>query len=191
MKREDIWIPTYSGRRFHLCDPQPEEICIEDIAHHLGNICRWTGAVREHWSVAQHCVLVARYLKHSGYSANVCLAGLLHDAPEAYVNDSSRAMKRLIPELERIEENIRLAVFAHFHIELDDPDWQAVMDVDNFLQTSEKIALLERHTVWPEDRCVPMTFRIVPWKPEQASREYLELFTILNRKQNDEMSQVS
>jgi 5'-deoxynucleotidase YfbR-like HD superfamily hydrolase len=41
------WIQTYSGKRFFPLDPRPEDVCIEDIAHALSLLCRWTGHVKE------------------------------------------------------------------------------------------------------------------------------------------------
>ena len=58
--RDDkTWIQTYTGRAFDLLDPRPEQIDPLDIAHALSQICRFTGHVREFYSVAQHSVLVA------------------------------------------------------------------------------------------------------------------------------------
>src|SRR5690606_23156115 len=37
------WIQTYTGRRFYVTAPRPEDVCIEDVAHALSNICRFTG----------------------------------------------------------------------------------------------------------------------------------------------------
>jgi hypothetical protein len=40
------WIQTAHGRVFDLGNPRPEDIHVDDIAHHLANICRYTGACR-------------------------------------------------------------------------------------------------------------------------------------------------
>jgi len=84
-------IVTYTGKPFDLLDPQPEMVCIEDIAHALAHICRYTGHVREFYSVAQHCVLMT----------NADLPGdplqrLLHDSAEAYIGDIARPWKQLL-----------------------------------------------------------------------------------------------
>jgi uncharacterized protein len=41
------WFQTFTGRAFFPLNPRPEDVVLEDIAHHLANICRFGGAVRE------------------------------------------------------------------------------------------------------------------------------------------------
>jgi len=57
------WIQVHSGRQFWPLDPRAEEIDIGDIAHALSLVCRFTGHVKEFYSVAQHSVLVALTVK--------------------------------------------------------------------------------------------------------------------------------
>lgn len=85
------WIQTVSGKRFYLLDPRPEMICLEDIAHALGQLCRFTGHTRQFLSVAEHSVTVSHLLKPFGPAAE--LAGLLHDAAEAYIGDVNNPLK--------------------------------------------------------------------------------------------------
>lgn len=47
------WMQTYSGRQYCPLDPRAEEVDDEDIAHHLGMICRYCGACRRFYSVAE------------------------------------------------------------------------------------------------------------------------------------------
>ena len=89
MRDTRSWIPTFTGKRFWPLDPNMGDVDIRDIAHHLSNICRFTGAVRQHYSVAQHSVLVSKNTPQQD-----ALWGLLHDATEAYMNDMSRPLKR-------------------------------------------------------------------------------------------------
>lgn len=113
-------IQTYSGNPFHLLNPRPEEVSLTDIAHALSLQCRYNGHIPAHYSVAEHSVVVSRLLKEAGESPEVQLAGLLHDAAEAYVGDMVRPMK-LIPEVGAqfgmIEDAVSLAIFIHFGIE--------------------------------------------------------------------------
>lgn len=82
------WIQTFSGRKFSLVDPQPEDVCIEDVIAALTNICRFNGHCREFYSVAQHCLEVANEV-----SVPFRYEALLHDAPEAYYGDITRPQK--------------------------------------------------------------------------------------------------
>lgn len=87
------WITTHSGRQVELCDPQPDQICIEDIAHALSLLCRFTGHVSTFYSVPQHSVLVSR-----ACPPHLRLQGLLHDAQECYVGDWSTPLKASLSE---------------------------------------------------------------------------------------------
>src|SRR6266699_2569616 len=80
------WQRMLSGRRLDLLDPSPLDIEIEDIAHGLARVARWNGQTcgAHIFSVAQHCVLVERFvheLKPRG-ARTLRLAALLHDAAE-------------------------------------------------------------------------------------------------------------
>lgn len=83
------WILTYTGRQFFLHDPKPEDVCIEDIAHALSMLCRFTGHCSRFYSVAEHSLLVTQNVQKKFRPW-----ALLHDAAEAYVNDLARPLKR-------------------------------------------------------------------------------------------------
>ena len=78
------WIQTCSGRRFSFRQTDPNSISVEDIAHALGNLCRFTGHSRRFYSVAEHSVFVSYLL-----DPPLDLWGHTHDAAEIYVNDLS------------------------------------------------------------------------------------------------------
>lgn len=83
-------ITTFTKRKVNPLALRAEDICIEDIAHHLATTNRWVGAVREPINVALHSVHVSRLLQGTGWE----LEGLLHDSQEAYLGDMSRWVKR-------------------------------------------------------------------------------------------------
>lgn len=84
-------IRTFTGRYVNPLDLKIDDIAIEDIAHHLAGINRYTGATPIPFNVAQHSVLVAQLLAHEG--PRLQLAALLHDASEAYLNDIASPVK--------------------------------------------------------------------------------------------------
>lgn len=95
---------TFTGQMFDFRDPDPSKVRVADLAHHLAYTNRFGGAAHHYYSVASHCVYVSRRLADEGYSPAVQLAGLLHDASEAYLGDVTSGLKRLLPEYRRIEE---------------------------------------------------------------------------------------
>lgn len=83
-------ITTYTGRKVNPLDLRVEDICVEDIAHHLACINRWVGATREPINVAHHSVYVSYLVEGTGWEREA----LFHDATEAYLGDVSRWVKR-------------------------------------------------------------------------------------------------
>lgn len=91
--RDAHFIVTATGRRFWPLDPRPEDVDLDDIAHHLGHLCRWTGSTREFYSVAEHSVCVGDLVEERGGTAVEVAWGYLHDAGEAYLCDIARPVK--------------------------------------------------------------------------------------------------
>lgn len=103
------WIQTFTGRPYWPHDPRPEDVCIEDVAHALSQLCRYTGHTRRFYSVAEHSVHVSRLVP-----PDLALQGLLHDAHEAYVNDVATPMKRGLPDYRQVEDLNQAVVLRHF-----------------------------------------------------------------------------
>lgn len=87
------WILTQSATQVDILKPQAKQIRIDDICHGLAHVCRFNGQTRHHYSVAQHCLIVADIVPQEHK-----LAGLLHDATEAYLADVARPIKLLMIE---------------------------------------------------------------------------------------------
>ncbi|MEN9628609.1 MAG: hypothetical protein RJA10_1836 [Pseudomonadota bacterium] len=102
-------IQTAAGRYFDLLRPGDNDFGIEEIAHALSHICRFTGHTRQHYSVAQHSWLVSWLVP-----AEFALHGLLHDAAEAFVGDVSSPLKRQLPVYKVIECDIENTVLGRF-----------------------------------------------------------------------------
>lgn len=174
--RKGDWFITFTGRQFFPLDPRPEDICIEDIAHSLANICRFGGHCREFYSVAQHSVHVS-FLVPQIFS----LVGLMHDAAEAYVGDMVRPLKRFMPEFKSVERSVWLAIAERFSLPREmDP---IVKLFDNVaLLTERRDLVAPTDFVWVEDeRGIVIDKRIIkPSKPIFAEREFLYRFNELN-----------
>jgi hypothetical protein len=86
-------IRTFTGRYVNPLAMRARDICIEDIAHHLSLICRYTGACLKHYSVGQHSIICMERSAARGDSLPLQLAHLLHDAPEFVLNDLASPVK--------------------------------------------------------------------------------------------------
>lgn len=107
--RTASWIETFTHKRLDFYDPDPANICIEDIAHHLANVNRFGGSIYMPYSVAQHSVIMSRICP-----PELALECLLHDAEEAYLGDIVRPFKSEQPNMAvaaaRFEKAIRTAL---------------------------------------------------------------------------------
>ena len=106
------WIETYTGKKFWFDRYNPENITIEDIAHALSNVCRYSGHCNRYYSVAEHSYYVSFLVP-----PELALEGLLHDASEAYMADMPSPLKQLLPEYKNIEKEVMRQVAEKFSLE--------------------------------------------------------------------------
>ena len=128
-------ILTHSGIEFDFCRPDPDLIEIEDIAHALSNICRFTGHTRHFYSVAQHSYLCATLVPPEHQ-----LETLLHDAAEAYIGDVSSPLKAQLPGYKMIEFNLDQAIRQRFGLPAKKSPW--VKEADRQMLAAEKAQLM-------------------------------------------------
>lgn len=90
MSSRGAFIATNSGGTFYPFAPRIEDIKLEDIAHALSNICRFTGHTKNFYSVAQHSLICAAIVSNDRARP----WALMHDATEAYIGDISSPIRR-------------------------------------------------------------------------------------------------
>jgi 5'-deoxynucleotidase YfbR-like HD superfamily hydrolase len=170
---QSAYMMTYTGRRFYLYNPTPDQVNIIDIAHALSMLCRFTGHTTRFYSVAQHCW-------HASYlvPTSLALEALLHDAAEAYVNDLSRPLKHhsQMQGYRSVEDRVDLAIRSHFNLPtLHTP---RIKTVDNCLVVTEAKALL---TVcdWTEGHADYPHLDLPALSPAQAERRFLSRYADL------------
>lgn len=172
------WMRTYTGRRVDFLNPDPKSIHIEDIAQSLSRICRFNGHTHDHYSVAQHSIYVSQVVARLA-SPGLALAGLLHDAPEAYVGDVISPLKAVLTGFDTAEARIARAIETRFGV-LFFPMAEAVKRADLILLVMEAESLLGVDAVkeWgippPPDSL--LFHKITPWPAELAKRYFLKTF---------------
>ncbi|MBI9095283.1 MAG: hypothetical protein JEY71_10405 [Sphaerochaeta sp.] len=136
-------VRTVTGKSLDLINPDPAQICIEDIAHQLAQLNRYNGACPFPYSVGQHSLLVAAILP-----PRLQLWGLLHDAAEVYLGDLVSPAKR-IPALGQVfkplEHRIQAAICVRFGL---DPaqDYAPIKEADDAVMAVEMAHL----NGWPD-----------------------------------------
>jgi len=170
------WMQTYSGKRFHPLSPRAEDIDIVDIAHALSMACRYGGHCKWHYSVAQHCVLVA-----SKAPPEAKLHALLHDASEAYLGDVIRPLKHqeAMSDYRLAEHTLEAAINRKF---LTTVAFDEVKLLDNRIITDEKEQLMVPTPwdhLWPNLPALGVTIK--QWSPETARWKFLNAFEEYSR----------
>lgn len=167
-------ILTYGGHYFDFMAPEQCQVDIATIAHALAHICRFTGHVREFYSVAQHSVMVS-YLVPPEHA----LAGLLHDAPEAFIGDVAAPLKQLLPDYKAIEKRVEAAVLGAFGLPAKLPT--CVKHADLVMLATEQRDLMPAidHTWNTIIGIEPLMTTIQPQTPAQAKVIFLQRFTEL------------
>lgn len=178
---EYTFICTYTGRKYWPLNPHPDDVCIEDIAHHLALVNRFTGATREPYSVAEHSIRVSNLVGQSmatlfsGDSLRlVALCGLLHDASEAYLQDIARPFKHSpamegYRKIEALNERVISEAFG-----LPFPWPPVVKRADNILLATEMRDLLPFASAPDGIAILPDVIEPMSWR--EAEFVFLQTF---------------
>lgn len=151
-------IRTHTGLTMYPFDPRADEIDIEDVAHALSHICRFTGHCAEFLSVAQHSVTVSRRVP-----APAALAGLFHDAAEAYLSDIASPNKHAFEVYGEPfawhEERLLRVIFEALHVPWPDETVWA------FVHAADRAACTQEQTGY-----------VPSWRATRAKEEFLQRF---------------
>lgn len=170
-ERIGLWMQTFTGRRFWPLDPRPDEIVIEDIAHALSRQCRYNGHCLRFYSVAEHCVHLARHV-----SPEHALWALLHDASEAYLADVPRPVKPFLTGYKDAEAKVMAAVCTAFGLS---PDMPAEVDAADYrIIGDERENLSACEAEW-EVHHEPLGVRLSFWSPDEAKARFLDCYRLI------------
>lgn len=173
VSRRGDWMQTFGGRQFWPLDPRSDEVFIGDIAHALAQQCRYGGHTRRFYSVAEHCVLLARALP-----ATHRLWALLHDASEAYLVDVPRPVKGDLGGYREIERCVMRVICERFGLPWCMPDAVHAADnrilVDEFAQAMAPMPVPIETTALAGVEPLGVTLRF--WRPDEAEYWFLTEF---------------
>ena len=174
IKDRGPWITLINGEPFHYQVIDVAAIDPEVIAHALSNLCRFTGHVKDFYSVAQHCVVVSRLVP-----PELALTGLLHDAAEAFTGDVNKPLKDLLGDrFKHIEENVECAIAGRFGLEFPFPPEIKQADLVAFSTEVRDVAPSSNR--YPHEVSYdPLPDPIYAWGPHTARREWMNRFVEL------------
>ncbi|QDP56941.1 MAG: hypothetical protein Unbinned2691contig1000_15 [Prokaryotic dsDNA virus sp.] len=178
-------ITTVNGKWFDILKPEEYDYSVDEIAHALSNLCRYTGHVNSFYSVAEHSVLVSRLVPD-----NLALTALLHDASEAFLGDVSSPLKKLLPEYKRIEENVEKAIARHFGLKFPYP--AEVHEADKRMYWQERQSIANngvRDALWHQDLRATRKVEAKGMAPHMAKRMFLSRYKEIVRSQERNLKQ--
>lgn len=195
MRTEENFIRTFTGLKFWPLNPIAKDICIEDIAHALSLVCRFTGHTYCFYSVADHSLRVSRLVDQIVMAQpgsltvrieaarEAALWGLMHDASEAYLCDVPSPIKRA-PGIGMLykgyERNLMEAIALRFDLSPYEPS--VVKDADRILLNTEMRDLMGVHVdALPEWQCGNTCDHeaIFPLDAQHAEVEFLRRYHAL------------
>jgi hypothetical protein len=171
MQRAGDWMQLASGRQFWPLDPRPDEVHIEDIAHALSMMCRYGGHTTRFYSVAEHCVHISR-----ACSPENALAGLLHDASEAYATDIIRPIKPFLPGYRQIEDRLSDCIAAAFGLPEAMPAEVKALDIAILRNEYEQIMATCPAEDWGLRYSGIPGLALQGWPPSRAKARFLARF---------------
>jgi uncharacterized protein len=162
---------TFGGRDFYPLRPSADEVSLIEIAHALGTTSRYTGHCL-FYSVAEHSVLVSHMVPEQD-----AMAGLMHDAPEAYLADLSRPVKRALGRHNsyfQIEEDVWFVIAERFGISEELP--KSVKEADLAICGLEREVLHPDAPEWDIPFPIPRNITIHALPPHAAPYAFLRRY---------------
>lgn len=172
--RDNAWIQTATGGQFWPANPRIEDVNLIDIAASLSNQCRFTGHCLRFYSVAEHSVLVARWVWKETKDPVTALQAIIHDASEAYLTDIARPLKPLLPEYTVIEAKVQAVILDAFGISHMMPP--IIKEADNRILFSEKEQNMAAEPQPWQVTAEPLPVKLKFWSPGKAKRIFIREF---------------
>lgn len=164
-------IGTAHGGTFNFLDPWNSKVDIEEVAHALSHICRYTGHTKYFYSVAEHS-----YRASFIQSQHHAFAKLVHDCAEAYIGDISTPLKQLLDDYKRIERDVEDAVWCQLGANPVECRGRHVKHADAVMLITELRDVMANPMNVKVDGVAPLPEIIVPFPPQVAKALFLERY---------------
>lgn len=138
-------ILLHSGNYFDFENVEGSDFTISDIARGLSHICRFAGQCDRFYSVAEHSVYVSRIVP-----PEYAMAGLMHDAAEAFMGDMAKPLKAMCPDYVALEKRVERDVLGRFGISL--PLHPSIKEADIVMLATEQAQIMKNRDDWEYTR---------------------------------------
>lgn len=176
-------IETITGRTFDFSKPTFD---VGEIAHALGNMCRYAGHCRRFYSVAEHSVLVSRIMEDLRLGDP--MEGLFHDGVEAYLPDIASPVKALLADYRKLDKALDRKMRIELHLpEEKTPgctkaDWLAL-----FLEAKALMPSMGKGAIWMAppgimEEAWQLPYAISCYTPENATSRFMDRMTDVRRR---------
>lgn len=161
-------ILTADGNYLDYLAIDPSVFTLNAIARGLANTCRFAGQCWPFYSVAEHSIWVSRLVP-----AEHALAGLLHDAAEAFITDMPKPLKELLPDYKSFEARIEATLFPHLGLAVALPG--DVKTADRVMLATEQRALMRNRDAWKYTaETTPLEIKLACYSPQEAYYAFIE-----------------
>lgn len=180
------WIQLVNGQPFYPFAPNFEVVTIEVIAHALAYQCRYGGHAKKFYSVAEHCVLLARYIRkqiEAGLFPELVTLQeqnafiretLLHDRDEAVFVDIQRPIKHSLPGYQTLGKIAADGLADQFCVPRTDNPF--IKEIDRRICGDEYRQILNPCIEpWGMD-IAPLGVTIHGWEPHVAKAIFLTMW---------------
>lgn len=182
----DVYMALRGGRKVYLRCPNPDVFDPYLDAYSLAAENRYGGNYGQ-YSVAQHCVLVARCVAAMGGTPDQVLGGLHHEDSEAVTGDLPQPVKSLCPDFKALEDRLQRAADRHYGIDSKQP---IVKEADRIVFCAEIRRLVPRES-WPlygvygstkyRQDLQPSATDLIIWSPDEAAKQFIEFHEQLEK----------
>lgn len=141
-----FWL-THSGQKIDLDSLSLDIFNLDDIAHHLTKLCRYSGGLELHhyWSVARHSITMCYYAISKKFDKEVQRYALMHDATEAYLGDVNGVLKKYLPDYLEWEAKFDAMITEKYKLSTDPKVRDLVSQIDKAILLDEGKIFHKKH----------------------------------------------